>query len=276
MPKVEFRPTTLDELTGYFSWSILRTFPNNMLEQAKKFYPELSNVNLKADKEELQKEIKESIKDRYQEDLPLNEELVPQYKEAWSKYNDKYMNAMEDYFNMKYPNAVFTATVGNYPSFPRNLINHTFGLAGYKNKLIYGPEYSERDLFSIVVHECSHFFFFKKCEEIFDNLDNVDCNNPSLLWHLSEMAIDPILNSEQVQSVFPYKYKANPNCYLPKKDNHLMMDDIKNIFNNNSIEDAIKIGYQYLVDNEKELREANHDNTEIGSLKILKTKSKKK
>ena len=226
----------------------------------------------------------------YDKHIKSNEGIYESYIKNWNQYNDKYMNAMEKYFNMKWPNKdeEFQALVADLPIFPRNVEDHSFYVTGYGSLIDYCKKHTQIDIknkkevdkvfkdkfeeisMTVVMHECCHFFFFEKCKEIFSNLEYSDCNAPSLLWHLSEMAIEPILNSKQVQDVFKYDFKANYNCYIPKKDNHLMMDDIKDIFNNNSIEEAIKIGYQYLLDNEKALREANNEDVIPGTSKILK------
>ncbi len=49
------------------------------------------------------------------------------------------------------------------------------------------------------MHELCHFLFFEKCKEIYPNWKYEDFDSPSLLWYLSEIIIDPILNSEGIQ-----------------------------------------------------------------------------
>ena len=49
------------------------------------------------------------------------------------------------------------------------------------------------------MHELCHFLFFEKCKEIFPNWKYEDFDSPSILWYLSEIVVDPILNSNDIQ-----------------------------------------------------------------------------
>jgi hypothetical protein len=294
MPKVKFYISNLDQTACNLSWIAADKY-FDIIPEIIRIYPELKeHIDLTKTNDERYKTFKYLLKPNYDKHISENESIYESYIKLWDKYNKKYMNTMEHYFNIDWPNEeeTFEAYVSDLPVFPRDVEHHSFYIPGYANLINYCQKHTNVDIkdkeevkqvfinnyedvgLSVIMHECCHFFFFEKCKEIFPNLDYDDCNNPSLLWHLSEMAIEPILNSDEVQDIFKYKFKANSNCYLSKKDDHLMMDDIKDIFNNNSIEDAITMGYQYLVDNEKELREANHDDTPVGSLKKLETNKK--
>lgn len=48
------------------------------------------------------------------------------------------------------------------------------------------------------MHEICYFYFFEKCKKIFKDWKCVDFDNPSLLWYLSEIVIDSILNRDEV------------------------------------------------------------------------------
>ena len=86
----------------------------------------------------------------------------------------------------------------------------------------------------------------------------MDFDSPSLLWYLSEISIDSILNRDLFQKVFRYYFRAYNNFYDVFINNECIVDTIRNIFDTNDVEDAIKISLQYLEDNKDEfIRKCN-------------------
>ena len=102
-----------------------------------------------------------------------------------------------------------------------------------------------------IMYECCHFVYFEKWKELFGDWKIEQFDSPHIVWYLSEMVIDPILNNENIQIVYKSDFKAYSNFYKINIDNKCLMEYIKQIYKENKIEDAIKKSYQFVLDNER-------------------------
>ncbi|MFI3307402.1 MAG: hypothetical protein R3Y21_02425 [Mycoplasmatota bacterium] len=199
--------------------------------------------NIKFGEENLVDKIKVLIKEQYDLFVLENKDLVGEYDLLISKYSGKYFDLLNEYFKIDKDYSV-NAGVGLLPIFPRNIKEESYCIT----------KMSDEDVVSVFMHEACHFAFFEKCRVLFENLIDEDLNNPSLLWYLSEIVIDPILNRDEFQLCFKYNFRAYDNFYSVVINGQNLVEVIKDIFDNNSIDDSIKITYDYLLDNEKEFR----------------------
>ena len=117
--------------------------------------------------------------------------------------------------------------------FPRFLDNYNFYIS---------YDLSEEKLIEVCAHEILHFIWFKKFKELYSDIDRKEYDNPYIPWIYSEMVVDPILNSKDIKKILGINAKAYDYFY-----NEEDIYKIKDIFNtNNTIEDKIKLGYEYL------------------------------
>ncbi len=166
---------------------------------------------------------------------------VTNYQKSWDSYNDVYIKALEDYFDIKWPSnyrKIF-GMVGIMPIFPRYLDEHFFAVS-----------YNMDNSFVVATtaHECCHFLYFEKWKELFPDYNKTTFDSPHLIWELSEMVIDVILNNKLFNDIFHYNFKSYDYFYENNKEE---MDTIKLIYNNNNISDAIKKSYEYLLNKRK-------------------------
>ena len=83
------------------------------------------------------------------------------------------------------------------------------------------------------IHEINHFILFGEVEVyawLYEEKEQP--SYPDVLWFLEEMAIDPTLNTEEIQSVAPYPHKAY-KCFYENTLNEVpIIDYIIKIFEN--------------------------------------------
>ncbi len=230
IPKVKFYKTDLETNIDIVKIS-LENRDNNLHsdDQTYKIFPELIN-------ESVEVVVEKALIER---DKELSD-IVNHYQKIWNKYNDDFMIALSDVLNINWPNGYkdIFVSVGIYPLCTRDLPKKAFHLSYWL---------SDENILDAVPHECCHLLYFEKWKELFPNYDSVTFDPPHIIWRLSEMVVDFILNNSIIQGVIPHQFKAYPFFY---EDNMEEMNDIREIYQNNSIEDAIKLSYQYLLDKE--------------------------
>lgn len=238
IPKLKFKYLTLEETSDILSWTLKDTTNVLPLKEGTLFlYPELKRLT----KED---NIKDIIQDRYNNFIKENNNLREEYTTIWNEYNDRYMLELSNYLNIKWPKEYkeISVGIGLIPVCPRYIKEKAFDIHK-KNK---------EDLIDTCMHELCHFLFFEKCKEIYPNWKYEDFDSPSLLWYLSEIVIDPILNSNNIQKIYKHKFKCYDIFYNVEIDNINLLDKITSIYKNNSIETAIKESYNYLKEHEEE------------------------
>ena len=238
--KVKFSLLSIEDTASIIDWSSKQSDGILPLSDATfNLYPELKDkIDLNKDNTKI---ISGIIKDRILKFNNDNKDILDKYKLLWDKYNDIFIKIMEDIFKVTI-NKDINAKIGLLPVCPRNIKDLSFSF-----------DLCDEDSFiEICMHEICHFYFFEKCKQIFKDWKYDDFNNPSLLWYLSEIVIDAILNRDEVQKLFKHKFRSYDNFYNIYIDDKCIIDIVKNIFNSNDIETAIKEGLKYLVDNEIE------------------------
>ncbi len=223
---------SLEDTADVLEWCLGETdgvmpLRNDTLEM----YPELENST----------NIKEDIKEGYNKFVKENEHLVEEYTELWNKYDKDINNYFEKLFKVKL-NKEVEAEIALVPVCPRNIEDTSF---------IFIPA-SEAFFIETSIHELCHFYFFEVCKKIIPNWDYDMFNKPALLWYLSEIMIDPLLNSLELDKIYHYYFKAYDVFYDTYIDNKCIVDTISEIYNSNTIEDSIIKGLKYLEDNKEE------------------------
>lgn len=240
--KVNFNLLSIEDTASILDWSSKQSGGILPLSEGTfNLYPELKDkIDLNKDNTKL---ICNIIKDKIEKFNQDNKEKIKNCEILWNKYNDRFIKVMEDIFQVTI-NKDFNASIGLLPVCPRNIEDLSFSFDLCNND----------SFIEICMHEICHFYFFEKCKQIFKDWKYPDFNNPSLLWYLSEIVIDPILNRKEVQSIFNHQFKSYDNFYNIYIDEKCIIDIIKSIFNDNDIKNSIKNGLQFLKDNELEFR----------------------
>ena len=239
---------TLDEVASLLAWSSHESSGALPLSEATfSLYPEIeANMDKlsKLDYQESINLIKKLIKCKYDKSIIEfdNKSIINHYQNVWNKYNDAYSKLLSEFFHVSI-NETVDASIGLIPVCPRSIQDLSFCL--YNT--------TDDDLVETCMHECCHFYFFELCKKIFGNLNDEDYDNPSLLWYLSEISIDAILNRSEFQKLFKHNFKTYDIFYKVIINNECIVNTIGKIFDNNDVVDAIKSGLKYLEDNREEL-----------------------
>ena len=62
-------------------------------------------------------------------------------------------------------------------------------------------------------HECCHFLWFLKIKELYPDIPRREYDSPYNSWQYSEMVVDPILNSKEINGVIGVNERAYDSFY---------------------------------------------------------------
>lgn len=252
LPTITFDIMSLEEVASLLSWSIFQTEgPLPLSEKSYQCYPELIGKLGNSYQKDTFEIICSSIKEHYDENIKELNKISEQYQIIWSQYQDAFMRSLSEYFDLVWPEDCMkiSAKIGNIPVFPRYIKERRFDI-GVINRT---------DFIDTCMHECCHFLFFEKWKQLCLNWKWEDFDSPSLLWYLSEIAIDPILNDQKFSNIFSHQFHCYDSFYQVKIGDINLVEKIRTIFKTNNIEDAMKLGYEFLKENEVMIREQCHD-----------------
>ena len=177
-------------------------------------------------------DINTKVSIKYNDNINIINNNISEYNNIWDTYNNLYIKELCKYLNINFDEDII-CYVGVLTTFPRYLD---------KNSFCIGINLSNEKIVEVCAHEILHFVWFKKFKEIYPNINSIEYDNPYLAWEYSELVVDPILNSKDINKILNVNVKSYDYFYELK-----CMNKIKEIYNsNNTIEDKIKLGYEYL------------------------------
>lgn len=223
---------SLDDTVDILEWCLGETEGIMPLrDDTLELYPELKdNTN-----------IKKAIKVHYENFYKENDHLVNDYNNLWNKYEDKLTQAFENIFGVKLYKDV-KAYIGLLPVCPRDIESASF----------YFIPASDEFFIETAIHEICHFYFFEVVKKMMPEWNYEMFDKPSLLWYLSEIMIDPLLNTLEIQEIYSHNFRCYDIFYETKINDMCIVDTMREIFFENTIEDAITKGLQYLERNKEE------------------------
>lgn len=263
--KLEFDVLSFEDVVDLLSWTVFEDSGALPLKDVTyEYYPQLREIEdyleeHKKERSKVYKSIFEDLEKVYKKYFNHSKKMIKRYSMIWEQYHEPYMNALKKYFNMEWPEGMekITAYVGRIPVCPRFIREKTF----------YVDFVDADSLVELCMHEICHFMFFIKCHKLFPKV-KIDYDNNSLFWYMSEIVIDPILNSNEFKKVFKYKFRSYDSFYKVKFGNELMMDKVHLLFSTNKIDEAIVKCYEYLLNNEYELRKQCGDTDSDNVLEV--------
>jgi hypothetical protein len=249
MPKIIFKPMTKED-----NIAIIKDFyptednSDSLLDIYSyliECFPELKTIDIKkTSQKDIETTIEKVVSTAYQKNKTRIVEECSRYNNLWHKYNDAYFTAITSYLNITWPKDKDTvvALVGIIPVFPRYLETFSFAVS---------TDLEDNKLIEVAAHETLHFAWFTKWSKLYPNCQVKEYDSPYLPWQYSEMVVDPILNSKEIQPVFNnlFTERAYDYFYELKDNNTKVMDNIKNIYLENiPIEAKITKGYDYILE----------------------------
>ncbi len=105
---------------------------------------------------------------------------------GWQSVEKKFLTALSEHVETKFPSnrKTLKAYVSMVPVYPRWLHNWTFNVSYFNPGRVR----------EITCHEILHFVYFKKWMEVFPETKYEELDEPHLVWRLSEIITDVILN----------------------------------------------------------------------------------
>ncbi|MBB6696626.1 hypothetical protein [Clostridium algidicarnis] len=214
--------------------------PETFLDMITYFYKDIDeSVFISLDKTDQVEYIEKRLLDNYNSNELVLLEKKNSYQKCWDFYEEEIQQGFEEVFDIdlkdKFNNMV--AYISLNPVMPRYLETNTFDIF-YIN--------SDKEAVGCALHEITHFIWFNIWQSYFhDNPEEYE--TPHLKWILSEMAIDPILNEKRLAYLNPYEQKAYDCFYSIEIDGKPAMDCLREIYENNSILDFMKKGYEFCL-----------------------------
>ncbi len=232
IPKVVFNPTKAVDNVNIIKWTYNDSSVGfSMREWTISLFPEFKDCD------DANPIIEKTVRKHLISDKDKIASAVNHYQKVWDKYNDKYMAAISKTLNIDWPADCkkIGAYVGIMPIYPRYIESRTFDVSYWLK---------DDKIIDITAHESCHFLYFEKWKQLFPDYNESEFDSPHLIWELSEMVVDPILNRPEFQKIFNnHNFFAYDYFYAGEATE---MNKIKEIYANNTIEDAIKLSYEFM------------------------------
>jgi hypothetical protein len=246
LPKVNFKTMSLEENINMMAMFI--DGENDDIEKKnteffKDKYTTLKNIDFTDMSREEIIIILSKIENEWAKEMEPLKEVTNLFQQSWDLINDNVMNDLSNRLNIKWPEDCLdiNANLGIMYACPRYISKRQFDADIHADF---------NRLKMITIHEICHMLYFEKWKELYNDYDEKHYNNPHIIWHLSEAIIDPLLNNETFTKYTNMTIGSYNRFYSTKINDESIIDILRNIMNNNSIEDAIKGSYNFFLENE--------------------------
>lgn len=241
IPKVEFRPMTLEENIETIKWAFYEDNGDLSVHYYTiKYFPELATIDLNSSKEEVYRMIETIVTNDYTKYKVRIHSEVERYNNLWNEYNNKYFEILSEFLGVDFPNNIkeINAYVGLIPVFPRYLDSFSFSIS---------TGVDDWKLIETTAHETLHFLWFEKWKKMYPKTPRRHFDSPYLEWKYSEMVTDPILNNNPFNELFNFTEKGYDSFYELYDNDKLVMDKLRKIYSTDaSIEEKIEKGFVYI------------------------------
>jgi hypothetical protein len=183
LPSVRFEQMNIDEETRLFAkfmesstWSLV----------FDRVYPELRVIQRETpDESECLRKYRKFIKGIRARDEKQLVSAQEKIREEWGKVSQAFLEVLSEHFETSWPEDKdeIKGYLSVLPAYPRFLDKYSF-CTGYKNI---------HDAIETSAHEILHFLWFKKWKEVFPEAERKEFESPSLVWRLSEIMDQIIL-----------------------------------------------------------------------------------
>lgn len=213
------------------------------VEKSIRYVPEEQKVKM----------LSEYISDFYAKNIDTIEKKRAEFQSAWDAVNDGVMQRLSKIMGTDWYDKDISAIMTLNKICPRDLKELSFFVSYFTD--------SEQAK-GIVLHEITHFLFFKKWREVFIDYDEKQFDFPHLIWKLSEIVVEPIDQDEELKKLVPKTASAYASFHHTfisddKEDlvEHFRRLYIKNIESGNDFSEFLWSSYKEI--------------TKLASLKLL-------
>jgi hypothetical protein len=249
IPKVEVRVAQIDKI-----FFLIHEFLNPAKNQwdwsnsIYRNYPELKSKLQNFKDKKKRKEIEYFFfTEVFKKERIKLEKRAKIFQREWNKINDNIMLVLSKVVEQEWSDKdkkIF-ARISLNPICPRYIKQKTFDLF-YKQKSKY--------MKSVAIHEILHFIYFEKWKKVFPKTQEKEFNAPNLVWHLSEMVPEIILNDKRVQNVFKYKFDSYKEYENFKLNGKPLLSYLQDFYDNRkNFADFLKNSWKFVKKYEKEI-----------------------
>lgn len=242
IPKIVFEPLNLEQNIDLVKWAYFEYDDTlNLHKLTIDMFHELKDIDKNYTKEQIYLLIEKVVTKEYNKSIEKISKEADKYNNIWNNYNDKYFIELSKYLNVNWPKElkIINGFVGILPVCPRYLDTFDFCLS---------IDTKEQELIRICAHETCHFLWFEKWKNLYPNTPRYEYDSPYNTWKYSEMVVDPIINSNEINKILNVNEKAYDSFYQIKdENNNYMMEELNRIYKTNKkIEDKIIEGFNYI------------------------------
>jgi hypothetical protein len=167
------------------------------------------------------------------------------FQKSWDIINDKALKSLLEINEIEWPKAEgnITGYLTLNPICPRYLENNSFD-SFY--------DFSTHTMKTLVLHEVSHFIYFKKWKQVFPKISVKAYNGPGLVWELSEMIPSVILSDKRIQRIHRHTPVLYSEYKALKIDNKPLIGHLREFYDNrDDFEDFLKNSWKFVKMHEK-------------------------
>jgi len=216
LPKVTFKQMPL-ELEAEMFFDFLDT--DWSVKITNKYPQSLGIKNIKSEKERklaIKNEITK-IREELGSKINLGLKLI---EDGWKKVEKVTLETLSGIIQEPWPVREITAYISLNPICPRYLDSWNFVVT-----------YDREDSNRIIVHEISHFLFFKKFKEIFPEISRENYESPHKEWLLSELVAVIISHDPRILNILGVKDDFYPEHKKLMAGDQLLTGVIEKLYN---------------------------------------------
>lgn len=252
LPKITYRAMTFEENMDMIAMFINQETIREQKPNTNFFrnhYSELADVEFTENmtREQTSELLQSILLDSWNKDMDGSEQRIKDIQSDWNTINDSVMLDLSKKLNIEWPEDTLDiqARVGIMFFCPRYISHRIFdtNIKSDTNRIR-----------SITIHEITHFLYFEKWKELYNDHDERHYNRPNIAWYLSEAIIDPLINNDTFRKYTIQENRSNRDMCEIEVNGTSIVHTLREIVSSNPIEDAIKLGYDYFVENEEVIK----------------------
>lgn len=255
LPKITFRLMTFIE-----NMDLMAMFIHDELNQEDKAniiffkdkYPEIKDIDFsKMTQEQISDFLQSKLSISWHEEMKSSDNIVNDFQSNWDQINDDVMRDLANRLNIDWPEDSLNilARVGIMAACPRYVEERVY------DTYIYADVARMR---VTAIHEICHFLYFEKWQELLGNYWGEGCDNPHIVWLLSEAMIDPLLNNDVFRKYTNAEIFSYDVFYNTMINDASIIDYLREIVINKPIDEAIKDSYAFFMENQQIINPNTH------------------
>ncbi|MBU5331122.1 hypothetical protein KQI61_02850 [Anaerocolumna aminovalerica] len=243
---IEFNTQSIAELLYHDFSEKNKTLP--FKKRVCHAFPQLASIiNNQMTNQEIYDVVKRMMYKEYEKNADEMEERRVELLSKLEVFQSAIIPKMLDLFEVDWPKEQqnITCYLGLYAVFPRNVLTKEYWIH-YKT--------AEDVIMRASVHEINHFILFEKWKAMHGYTLQEAPSYPDVLWFLEEMAVDPTLNTKEMQEVAPYPQKAYQIFYDNTLNDIPIEEYIIKLFKErNNMADFLDKAYKFIEDNHRDI-----------------------